>query len=121
MARFAPALALLLLSACGNALEIPEDIPITRLPADEDFVLTLVMESCSDVCARYDEPECDVSVDERENIITVDARVPFDANAVENCISICGGPILAHCEIDALSAGVYTVRSKGFEHEIILE
>ena len=119
MARFA--LLLLFLTACGNSLEIPEDIPITRLPANQDFVLTLVMESCSDTCATYDEPECSVSVDERENIITVDASVGFSSNDVENCVSICGREILAHCEIDSLPAGTYTVRSKGFEAEIILE
>jgi hypothetical protein len=121
MARYGYFFLLILLSACGNALTIPEDIPLTRLPANRDFTLTLVMETCSDTCARYEEPECDVSVDEEEMIIRVDARVGIDANAVENCITICGGEILAHCEVEALPPGTYTVTSRGFEHEIILE
>jgi|SRR5687768_10501525 len=119
MARLA--LLVLLLSGCGESLVIPEDIPITHLPANEKFVLTLVMESCSDTCATYEEAECDVSVDEEEMIIRVDARVGYDSEVVENCVSTCGVPILAHCDVEALDPGTWTVSSRGFEHEIILE
>ena len=118
MFRFA---LLFLLSGCGQSLDIPEDIPITHLPADEEFVLTVVMESCSDTCAKYDEPECSVSIDEEEMILRIDAHVGYESGVVENCISTCGVPILAHCEIEALKAGTWLVTSRGFEHEIILE
>jgi hypothetical protein len=119
MFRFA--LLFLLLSGCGQSLDIPEDIPITHLPADEEFVLTVVMESCSDTCAKYDEPECSVSIDEEEMILRIDAHVGYESGVVESCISTCGVPILAHCEIEALKAGTWLVTSRGFEHEIILE
>lgn len=121
MARYVANLLILLLAGCGDSLQIPEDIPITHLPANEDFVLTLVMETCSDTCAKYDEPECSVDVDEEENVIFVDACVPFEANAIEDCVSVCGNEILAHCDVDSLPSGTYTVLSKGFEHEILLE
>ena len=122
MARFVP-LFLFLLAACGDALTIPEDIPITHLPAGEDFVLTVVMESCSDPCAAYEEPECSVDVNEDDKTLFLDATVGFDAGAVENCASrgLCGPMIFAHCEVDALPEGTYTVRSKGFEALIFLE
>ena len=121
MTRIFAILLLLLVSACGDALRIPEDIPITHLPANQDFVLTLVMETCSDTCAKYDEPECSVQVDEEERIIRVDVSVGFEPNVVEDCVTVCGREILAHCDVDALPAGTYTVTSKGFVHEIILE
>jgi hypothetical protein len=114
------ALLLALLASCGNALTTPEDVPITHLPAEEKFILTLVMETCADSCATYDEPTCDVSVDEKDKVIEVDACVGFDRGAAD-CRTVCGGEILAHCDIPALPAGTYTVRSGPFSHQVFLE
>ena len=122
MARSMAFCFLLLLSACGSALTIPEDIPITHLPAGQDFVLTLIMDTCSDTCATYEEGSCDVSVNKEKMEIRVDASVGFDANAVDNCVSVCGGEVLAHCDVDPLPAGTYTVKSKGgFSEQIFVE
>lgn len=121
MARIAACLFVLLLAACGDSLVVPEALPLTRLPAGQDFVLTLVMTSCSDTCATYDEPQCDVSVDREDRVIRVDACVGINRDAVETCLPVCGREILAHCDVDALPAGTYTVRSKGFAAQIELE
>jgi hypothetical protein len=121
MARFVP-LFLFFLAACGNSLQVPEDIPITHLPAGEDFVLTVVMETCSDPCATYEEPTCSVDVDEKDMVIEIDASVGFDSGS-SDCAARgqCGPMIFAHCDVDALPEGTYSVRSGGFEALIFLE
>ncbi len=121
MARVAFLLSILFLAACGSALTTPEDIPLKHLPAGEKFVMTLVMDTCSDTCATYDEPSCSVSVDKSKMVIHIDASVGFSSNGVDGCISTCGREILAHCDVPALAAGTYTVKSNGFEAQIFLE
>lgn len=112
---------LLVLSSCGDSLTTPEDIPITRLPANEPFSLTLVMESCSDPCTSYGEPSCEVGVDEEDRVIHVDASVDLGSQDGECISALCGPQVLAHCDVPALPAGTYTVRSGTFMHQISLQ
>lgn len=114
-------LSLLLLSACGDALTTPEDIPIRRLPANEAFSLTLVMESCSDPCISYEEASCEVDVDEEDRIIDVDARVGIGSATTECRHALCGPQVLAHCDVPALPEGTYTVEAGSFRQQVFLE
>ena len=109
-----------ILIGCGNALTTPEDIRITRFPANTQFTLTIVMKTCSDTCATYDEGDCSLDVDRPDNTINVNASVGFDRNKDE-CSEMCGPEILVHCTVPALKAGTYTVKSGSFVHQIFLE
>ena len=112
----ASALALSVLFACGgSSLTTPEDLPITTYPADAEFRMTFVMDSCADPCATYDPAECSVSVEGQT--IEVDVEVSYERSD-EACSNQCGGQVLAHCTVRALGAGTYTVQAGSFQRQI---
>lgn len=104
-------------AACGPSISTPEDLPITVYPKDQPFRLTVVMESCSDACAKYSDPECDVSVDREKREIRLDASVGFDRES-DACGERCGPSVLAHCDVPALASGTYSVSSGSFSRQI---
>jgi hypothetical protein len=114
----ASALALSFLFACGgSSLTTPEDLPITTYPADTEFRMTLVMDTCADPCATYEPAECSVSVEGMT--IEVDVEVAYEHND-DGCAltNQCGGQVLAHCTVRALGAGTYTVQAGSFQRQI---
>jgi hypothetical protein len=116
-------LALLMLAACGRALNTPESLPTRVFPANEKFTMTLVMKSCSDVCLTYDQANCNVSID--GHVIKLDIDVPIhDANLQMQppggCGLACGPEVFAHCTIPSLAPGGYIVSSNGFTAMVTL-
>jgi hypothetical protein len=73
------------------------------------------MDSCADTCATYEASSC--SVDVQENMIMLDVEVSYDRTSSE-CSEVCRGQVLAHCEVAALPAGTYTVKSGSFQKTI---
>jgi len=125
---FAP--MFLAFAGCGASLDTPTDLPNTVYPAGEAFRITLVMTSCSDRCATYEPSECSVKVkfdlkdlanlSPEERVIELSPSVAYDRNE-EDCREGCGGPVVAHCDVDSsLPAGRYVVKAGSFERTIEL-
>lgn len=114
--------ALLLIAACGSSATItmPQDLQRTAYPANQPFRLTVILQSCSDSCAEYEEPTCEVSVDREERVIELDVSVSYD-RVGDTCNERCGPPIFGHCAIGSLPPGTYTVKSGKFRRLITLE
>jgi hypothetical protein len=105
------------LTACGGqSLTTPENLRIDTYPKDTPFTLTLVMESCRDTCATYGDAECSVEVAE-ENMILVEIEVSYERLG-DQCAEVCAGEVLAHCDVNGLPAGKYTVKAGGFQRTI---
>ena len=108
-------------AGCGQSLTTPEALPLRELAAGTKKI-TLVMKSCSDTCAEYDEPTCEATVD--GNTITLDVCVTYsdkdgvDRDTLEGCSVRCGAPVLATCDVPTLARGTYTVVSGTFEETI---
>lgn len=116
-ASFLGAIALAIgLSACGGqSLTTPESLRIDTYRKDTPFTLTLIMESCRDTCSTYSESKCSVEVEGNE--ILVDVEVEYERNE-ESCVEVCAGEVLAHCSVNGLPAGKYTVKAGGFSRTI---
>jgi hypothetical protein len=121
-------------AACGGkSLDMPEILAIHDYPAKVPFTLTLVMKSCSDLCAHYDPASCSVSVSSEtktiksadgtdmqvvERFLNIDVHVSYSADTGADCLGQCGPEILAHCNVGPLDAGAYTVVSGSFRSDI---
>ena len=110
-------------AACGGTtLTRPTDLPTTTYPANEEFTLSLVMQPCSFSCERYEAATCDVDVDEDARVVSVSPQVEVEREDDEGgCSQHCqGAPVLAHCEVEGLPAGTYTVEADdgGFSRTI---
>lgn len=116
-ASFFGAIALAIgLSACGgSSLSTPESLRIDTYRKDTPFTLTLVMESCRDTCSTYSESKCSVEVEGNEIVLDID--VPYERTS-ESCVEVCTGEVLAHCSVNGLAAGKYTVKAGGFSRTI---
>jgi hypothetical protein len=101
--------AVLGLVGCGSSIDQPEDLPVTAYStAGAAFRMTLVMKHCSDSCATYSDPVCEVEVE--GNVINIEASIAYDRND-EGCNDRCGNPVIVHCDVPSLSPGEYTVSS----------
>jgi hypothetical protein len=104
------------LSSCGSqSITMPEDLPITTYKKDTAFTMTVVLDSCKDVCATYEPPSCNVEID--GSTIFLDVEVAYERGD-EACSEVCTGQVLAHCDVSALAAGMYTVESGSFKRTI---
>ena len=113
-------LLLLFAPSCGSqSLTTPEDLPITTYGTGKPFMLSFVMSSCRDPCSMYDTPRCSVSFDQKERLIEVDISLDYSRQE-DNCSNVCGGQVLAHCQIEGLDSGTYTVKSGSFERKITI-
>lgn len=107
--------------ACGpDTISTPESL-VRRgpFPADTAFRLSLIMQACSDSCATYNK-NCSVSVNQDDMEINVDAELVVDSRE-DNCIPICGTQAIVDCDVDALSAGEYTVKAGTFLQTITIQ
>jgi hypothetical protein len=105
-----------LAASCGNqSLETPEELLISTYPKDAAFTLTLIMESCRDTCATYQESTCEVEID--GNTIKLSPEVEYERSNDE-CAEVCNGQVFAHCSIPALGAGTYTIEAGSFKRTI---
>lgn len=105
-----------LMSCGGQSLTTPESLTIQTYKKDTPFTLTFVMTSCRDACATYETPECSVEVE--GNTIRVDVEVSYERNGGGTCIELCAGEVIAHCDVQALPEGTYTVESGSFSKTI---
>ena len=109
------ALSVLALAACGggDANEIV-GIQGSEFPANEPFTMTVLVmapPSCADI--KFNEISCNVDVNEDENEIFIDARVPFDEP--DGCLPDIGigEGVPVDCEVEGIEPGQYTVRGSG--------
>lgn len=107
----------------GRSLDTPERLRIDEYAAGQPFTVTFDMKGCSDTCATYEVSEC--AVEQLEgNVLQFSISVPYgdkdgaDGTTLENCSLTCGPPVLAHCAVPALSAGVWTVEAGTFRGSI---
>src|SRR5687767_10300937 len=112
---FAIAVAALLPSCGSQSITMPEDLPITTYKKDTAFTMTVVLDSCKDICATYETPTCEVEVDGTTIYLQVEVTYERDGTA---CAEVCTGQVLAHCDVGALAAGMYTVESGSFKRTI---
>jgi len=114
------------LAGCGRALDTPESLAITDYPANTDVTLTFVMKACSDTCSTYEASTCTVNIVSDTKTLDVAVSVPYgdnpDADGVtlDGCSLRCGAPILAHCNVSSIPAGVWTVEAGTFSTSITL-
>lgn len=101
------------LVACGDELTRVQAIETTGgLPANENFRIRVLM-VCPDGCIEVDpaDAECSVDVDEDENRIELQPRVPV-TDADSNCFDGgCQAGIPVLCPIPPLPAGTWQVQA----------
>ena len=107
--KFGAASLLLTLLGCGGAdLSEAEDLPVREYQADVPLRMTVVMQSCGNPCATYENGRCMVKVEAR----TIELKPMLDVKVEREdaaCLQSCGPPALVHCEVEPLTEGSYTV------------
>jgi hypothetical protein len=105
-------------AGCGRSLDNPTGLPIRSYPAGKAFTMTLVMTTCSDKCATYSDPACNVKVEGQT--LQVEASIAYgdkddtDEASLTGCSLNCGAPVTVDCAVPELTAGTYTVEANRF-------